>query len=93
MAEYKEVAITGKRWTRTNKITINIAPDGSATARFSEEEITVLSDGTTTNRPTETLPADIDPSIAQALIDKYLQVADERDKRPPPVVAEAIEPV
>lgn len=89
MAEYKEIAITGKRWTRTNKIAIHIAPDGSATVRFYEEEITQLSDGTTTNRPTETLPADIDPSIVQALIDKYLQVADERDKRPPPVVEEA----
>jgi hypothetical protein len=90
MPNYKEIAITGKRWTRTNKITINIDTEGNATARFSEEEITVLDDGTVTNKPTETLPADIDPSIAQALIDKYLALADERDKRPPAeVLAEA----
>lgn len=89
MPEYKEVAITGKRWTRTNRITIHIAPDGAARVQFSEEEITTLSDGTTTNRPTETLATEIDPGIVQALIDKYLAVADERDKRPPLVAEEA----
>ncbi len=91
MAEYKEIAITGKRWTRTNKIAIHIAPDGSATVRFFEEEITVLSAGTTTNRPTETLPADIDPGIVQTLIAKYLQIADERDKRPPEVAEASLD--
>jgi len=88
MAEYKEIAITGTRWTRTNKIVISIDAKGAAVVRFYEEEITELSDGTITNRPTETLPADIDAGLVAALIAKYRQVADERDSRPP--TAEAI---
>jgi len=85
MAEYKEVAITGTRWTRTNKIVISIDEKGAASVRFYEEQITTLSDGTTTNRPTETLPSDIDAGLVASLIAKYRQVAEDRDNRPPPV--------
>lgn len=51
MANYREQAITGSKWLRSNKVTINNPFQGIPQITFSEEEITLLSDGRAVNSP------------------------------------------
>lgn len=44
---YREQAITGSKWVRSNRVTITHPYNGLSTIAFGEEEITMLSDGRT----------------------------------------------
>jgi len=51
MSKYREEQITGYKWVRSNKVSISNQYGGVPTITFGEEEITILSDGRTTNLP------------------------------------------
>ncbi|MFC7460747.1 hypothetical protein [Hydrogenophaga defluvii] len=55
MSNYREQAISGQKWVRSNSVQISNPYQGLPVVRFGEEEIAVLSDGKTINTPLEGL--------------------------------------
>lgn len=65
MANYKEQVLTGQKWVRSNRVTINHPYGGGSQIHFGEEEITLLSDGKTINTPLTGLTQPFDDPAVQ----------------------------
>ena len=69
MANYRETELTGSKWVRSNRVTCINPYNGTPFISFGEEEITLLSDGRTTNAPLGEIHQDFtDPSVEFPLL-------------------------
>lgn len=69
MTKYREEPLTGEKWTRANRVTINNPYDGIPFISFSEESVALLSDGRSVNTPIGSLTQEfIDPTVQFNLV-------------------------